>query len=50
MKLTIQMKPSPSRFRRYDYVLYRGKEVLATCTDLRSAKFLKELEDRKEKV
>jgi hypothetical protein len=44
MKLTIKMKPSKAWNRRYDYIVMRGNEVIAVCTDLKSAETIKKLQ------
>jgi hypothetical protein len=46
MKLTIKMKASKAWNRRYDYIVMRGNEVIAVCTDLKSATTIKHLQTK----
>lgn len=50
MKLTIKLKPSKAWNRRYDYIVMRGHEEIAVCTDLQSAETIKRLQSQSHRV
>lgn len=47
MRLHIKKAPSKSHLRNFDYHFYRGKKLIAECTNLHTANHLMMLELKK---